>query len=259
MHVFKAADATLISSERLHAFLNEVAQRPSHFDLFQTLRRVEALSPHQPRLGDALRPKHEPLRFAQNPELTFAIGAIETVRVDALTPQLLQRVFGLLGPNGALPIHLIEYARERQLHDCDVIFLAFFNHLQHRFGLFFYRAWARAQPVVSLDRPDELLLIRHLSALLGLPAPAFSDDTLGLYPKLHFVGRLVEVDLRSPDAHGINFEPPKHPQNPIHQRNQREPHRKQHHACKTVQKTLSCGIAPVMGDEGQHHHTHHIG
>ncbi len=31
----------------------------------------------------------------------------------AAPPRLVQRVFGLLGPNGALPIHLTEYARER--------------------------------------------------------------------------------------------------------------------------------------------------
>jgi type VI secretion system protein ImpH len=227
MHAFEVADVPDPSTERLLAYLDAVAQHPSHFDLFQTLRRVEALSPQHPRLGDALRPQHEPIRFAQNPELTFAIGAIETVRLDAPTPQLLQRVFGLLGPNGALPIHLTEYARERQLHEGDVTFLAFLNHLQHRFGLFFYRAWARAQPVVSLDRPHESRLIQHLSALLGLPASASMDqdlrkavptrriddtvprygeeitttlgsfcvspmdDALGLFPKLHWVGRLA--------------------------------------------------------------------
>ncbi len=184
------ADAPAVSAQRLRAYLDKVVRHPSHFDLFQTLRRIEALSPQHPRLGDALRPQHEPIRFAQNAELTFAIGAIESLRVDEPTPQLLQRVFGLLGPNGALPIHLTEYARERQLHEGDTTFLAFLNHLQHRFGLFFYRAWARAQPAVSLDRPHESLLVRHLSALLGLPATAPSDDAVSLFAKLHFVGRL---------------------------------------------------------------------
>jgi type VI secretion system protein ImpH len=61
-------------------------------------------------------------------------------------PRLMQRIFGLLGPNGALPLHLTEYARERAQHHGDPTFQRFLDTLTHRFALLFYRAWAEAQP-----------------------------------------------------------------------------------------------------------------
>jgi type VI secretion system protein ImpH len=64
--------------------------------------------------------------------------------------------------------------------------------LLHRFGLFFYRAWARTQPVVALDRPDDAPIVRHIGALLGLIEPATRRrDALGDFPKLFFAGRLA--------------------------------------------------------------------
>ena len=64
--------------------------------------------------------------------------------------------------------------------------------LLHRFGLFFYRAWARTQPVVALDRPDDAPIIRHVGALFGLIEPAIRNrDALGDFPKLFFAGRLA--------------------------------------------------------------------
>ena len=104
---------------------------------------------------------------------------------------MVQRVIGFLGPNGALPIHLSEYALDRKLHSADETFTRFLDILLHRFGLFFYRAWARSQPTVSLDREDESPLIRHVGAWIGLGEQrARRRDALGDFPKLFFVGRL---------------------------------------------------------------------
>ena len=174
-----------------NALFDRLAARHGRFDLFQALRRVEAAHPGKPRLGDALRPSDEPLRFHEEPALTFAPAAISALDRSAGTPRLVQRIIGFLGPNGALPIHLTEYARERQLHNGDRTFGAFLNMLLHRFGLFFYRAWARANPVVNLDRPKDAPVVRHVGALLGLAEPALRErDALGDFAKLHFVGRL---------------------------------------------------------------------
>ncbi len=104
----------------------------------------------------------------------------------------MQRVFGFLGPNGALPIHLTEYARERLLYNGDRTFGRFLDMLLHRFGLFFYRAWARTQPVVALDRPDDAPIVRHIGSLFGLIEPSTRNrDALGDFPKLFFAGRLA--------------------------------------------------------------------
>lgn len=65
------------------------------------------------------------------------------------------RFFGMLGPNGPLPLHLTEYARSRSIHAGDQTLVRFLDIFHHRFMALFYRAWAQAQPTVSLDRPGE--------------------------------------------------------------------------------------------------------
>ena len=179
-----------------------IAARPTAYDLFQALREIEIAHPHLPPLGDALRPADEPVRFAEDAALTFAPSAIVAVKPSKHSPpKLVQRVFGFLGPNGALPVHLTEYARERQLHHGDHTLSGFLGMLLHRFGLFFYRAWARATPVVSLDRGEDATLVRHLGSVIGLgEASQRRRDALGDFPKLHFLGRLAR---QTRDADGL--------------------------------------------------------
>lgn len=176
------------------ALFDEIDRDAHKFDLFQAMRRIENAFPDRPRLGDAMRPGEEPIRFTQEASLIFAptpIAALERKDI-ARPPRLVQRVFGFLGPNGALPIHLTEYARERQLYDNDPTFVAFLNTLLHRFGLFFYRAWARAQPVVGLDRPADATIVRHVGSLFGVIEKSTRNrDALGDFPKLFFAGRLA--------------------------------------------------------------------
>jgi type VI secretion system protein ImpH len=191
--VNERADTAVTEAPRPEELLARLAARPGRFDLFQALRRLEAVYPDKPRLGDALRPADEPVRFNEEPELTFAPAAIMRLeRGRPGAPRLVQRVIGFLGPNGALPTHLTEYARERALHHQDRTVVGFLNMMLHRFGLFFYRAWARANPVVGLDRPREAPVVRHVGALFGLGEPALRErDALGDFAKLHFVGRLA--------------------------------------------------------------------
>jgi type VI secretion system protein ImpH len=185
--------ATADTSGDAHALLERIRERPGRFDLFQAMRRIESVHPGKPRFGDALRPGDEPIRFAEEATLTFAPAAISMVdRTAQGVPRLMQRIIGFLGPNGALPTHLTEYARERQLHHADRSFGSFLNMLLHRYGLFFYRAWARANPVVDLDRPKDAPFVRHVGALIGLAEPGLRErDALGDFAKLHFVGRLA--------------------------------------------------------------------
>ena len=52
-------------------------------------------------------------------------------------------------------IHMTEYARERIYHHQDTSLSAFADLFHHRLALLFcHRAWADAQPTVSLDRAD---------------------------------------------------------------------------------------------------------
>ncbi|MGZ5217437.1 MAG: type VI secretion system baseplate subunit TssG [Caldimonas sp.] len=182
------------SSVSAQALFDEIERDAAKFDLFQAMRRIENVFIDKPRLGDAMRPGEEPIRFTQEPSLIFAPAPIAALdRSDATRPpRLVQRVFGFMGPNGALPIHLTEYGRERQLYDNDPTFVRFLDTLLHRFGMFFYRAWARAQPVVGLDRPVDATIVRHVGALFGLIEKSTRErDALGDFPKLFFAGRLA--------------------------------------------------------------------
>ncbi len=84
--------------------------------------------------------------------------------------------FGLFGPNGPLPVHLTEYARERIYHHQDTSLRAFADLFHHRLALLFYRAWADAQPTVSLDRADNRRFEDYLSSLIGMGQPGQQEQ-----------------------------------------------------------------------------------
>ncbi len=186
------SDGRIDSRSPAAVVLARLVQRPDRFDLFEAMRLIENAHRDKPRLGDALRPVDEPVRFAQEPSLVFAPSPVAAFSVrEGAPPRLVQRVFGFLGPNGALPIHLTEYAREREVYSRDPTFLRFLDTLLHRFGLLFYRAWARAQPVVGLDRPAEASVVRQVGSLIGLGERGLCHrDALGDMPKLFYAGRL---------------------------------------------------------------------
>jgi type VI secretion system protein ImpH len=111
----------------------------------------------------------ECIRIGQEPSLAFAPSAIHAFEPesDAGRGRLKILGFGLFGPNGPLPIHLTEYARERILsHDRTLV--GFCDIFHHRFTLFFYRAWADVQSTASLDRPAEDRFSRYVGSLVHL-------------------------------------------------------------------------------------------
>lgn len=184
------------------AWLQRVMAAPYRYDFYQLLRHIESAHPHLPRLGEALRPADEPVRVAQSAELTFAPAPVNEVVFGAEgTPRLMQRIFGLIGPNGPLPIHLTELARDRSLHHADPVLQRFLDTLTNRFALLFYRAWATAQPVLSLDRPGDTAFARRLGSLFGIGSETLTGrDALGDAPKLYFSGRLSR---QARDADGL--------------------------------------------------------
>ena len=184
------------------AWLQRLGEQPYRYDFYQTLRRIESAHPHLPRLGEAVRPSDEPVRLSQPAELTFAPAALHALIPRAAgAPRLSQRIFGLVGPNGPLPLHLTELARERIHHHGDPGLQRFLDMLGHRFTLLFYRAWAQAQPTLSLDRPDDRQFSRRLGALSGLGNDTLlSRDAAGDASKLHFTGRLSR---QTRDADGL--------------------------------------------------------
>lgn len=168
--------------------------RPEAFELFEALRRLECAWPERPRLGRSTRPAEDAVRLGQTPSLAFAPRDIErfqpgseggNVRLDSL-------VLGLFGPHGPLPLHLTEYALEREYHARDTTLRAFANLFHHRMIGLFYRAWADAQPTVHMDRPDEDRFQLYVGSLVGLATPGLQQrDRLPDRFKRFFAGRLV--------------------------------------------------------------------
>jgi type VI secretion system protein ImpH len=164
------------------ALWRTVAQAPFRQDFYVLLRRIENLWRERPRLGRALRPADEAVRVAQDPELDFAPAAVSSLRKPerAVAPRLGVRMFGLFGPNGALPLHLTELARGRERQHGDASLRAFIDIFHHRMFLLFYRGWAQAQPAVELDRRNDARIDAIVGSLAGLaPAAARKRDAIG--------------------------------------------------------------------------------
>jgi type VI secretion system protein ImpH len=178
--VDEAASNAAANAAAMAKLFDDLAAAPYAHDFFHVLRRIDALSfksdtPTQPkRLGRALRPHLEPIRLGQDAELDFAPAAITSFSAQPHSPPRLGvRFFGLFGPQGALPLHVTEFARERERHHGDAGVARFADVFHHRALSLFYRAWAQAQPVVHLDRPGDDQFGKWLGALFGLGPTEF--------------------------------------------------------------------------------------
>jgi type VI secretion system protein ImpH len=172
-----------------------LSRAPGQFDFFQVMRRLESLTcdrPERPLFGSALRPVDEPIRLGQEPTMAFppnALSGVEPGR-NGVPPRLAVNFFGLLGPNGALPLHLTEYVRDRVRNAADPTMSRFLDVFHHRMLMFFYRAWASAEPTASHDRPETDRFLTYVGSLLGLGQPSVRGrDELPDDAKLFYAGR----------------------------------------------------------------------
>jgi type VI secretion system protein ImpH len=183
------------------ALFAELSEATYRHDFYQTLRRLECLFDDRPRWGLAKKPAEEPVRFGQAPDLAFAPAPMASFAMGSggEPPRLHVHLFGLLGPNGPLPLHLTEYARERMRHG-DSTFSRFLDVLQHRFVTLFYRAWAQAQPHVNRDRPGTDRFAVYTGAFVGVaPESLRNRDALPDLAKLFHAGTLVR-GMRNADG-----------------------------------------------------------
>ena len=171
--------------------LEHIAAQPWSFDFFHALRWIECYFSERPRLGTARKPADEPIRLGQTADLSFAPSSLHSL-VPATAkskPRLDVRFFGLFGPNGPLPYHLTEHARNRQMHHGDASFARFADMFHHRLLLLFYRAWAQAQPTVGLDRPGDDRFAAYVGSLIGIGSSELTQrDAVSDHVKLHFSG-----------------------------------------------------------------------
>ena len=180
-------------AERRQALFAAIAAEPWRWNYFQALRLLDCLSPELPRLGQARRPADEAVRLGQPPALDFAPASLAGLVPGhgGAPARISVRFLGLFGPNGPLPLHLSEYARQRLLHAGDASLVRFADLIHHRFLTLFYRAWAQAQPCVSLDRPGQDRFAHYVGALCGLGLDSLRGrDAMPDHAKLHHAAGL---------------------------------------------------------------------
>ncbi len=170
-----------------------LCETPENHHIFLALRIIEAQYAEQPRLGQSRRPREDAVRLGQEARMAFPPNTIRAFTPPGKGPgSLINRFFGFFGPHGPLPIHLTEYARERQINNRDSSFVGFANMLTHRIMSLLYRAWVTGQPAVDFDRGADADFERHVAALAGHHGAALRNrDAMPDLARRHFAGLLA--------------------------------------------------------------------
>lgn len=166
---------------------------PHGIDFFWALRQIQAHATDKPKIGESFHPSEDPICINQPPDLRFASSSLTSYQPAAEgKPGRLEISFmGLFGPNGAMPLHITEYARDR-LREGDRTLVTFANFFQHRLFTLFFRSWAVHQKAVDFDRPDAQRFRKYLGSLIGIGMPSMQDrDAIEDTAKVYFSGRLA--------------------------------------------------------------------
>lgn len=178
-------------------------QEPYRFGFFQAVRRLENVYHDKPRVGESVRASDDPFRLGQEVSLRFSPATLAAYRPgeDGRPDRLSGYFLGMFGPNGPLPLHMTEYARNRVRNYGDSTFISFVDIFHHRMLCLFYRCWASAQPTVSFDRPEADRFSSYVGSLIGLGMDSLRGrDAMPDVAKLHFAGRL---GLQTRNAEGL--------------------------------------------------------
>lgn len=176
-----------------------IGQAPWKLSFLGLLRHLSARHPELPPIGQACKPRDEPLRVGQQAALTFAPR--EIAQLQPLPGRLKVQLFGLgmLGPNGALPLHLTEIVRERSESHRDSTVADFLDLFHHRALTQFYRAWASSQATAGLDRRGDEVFSRYIGWLAGNEAGEIAHRPLPPHARLAASAHQVR-EARNPDG-----------------------------------------------------------
>ncbi|TAL94426.1 MAG: type VI secretion system baseplate subunit TssG [Paraburkholderia sp.] len=185
-------------------FIERLQAEPWRYGFLTLLRRIGADARIDP-VGTARRPRAEPFRLGQQPGLAFAPR--EIAGVGEANGRLKVRLFGLgmLGPNGPLPIHVTEIARDREESRRDTTLVNFLDIFHHRYLTLLYRAWASAQATAGLDRPDNERFSFYVASLTGLDTGEIDHRPLPAHARLAASAHLVR-EARNPDGLRMTLE-----------------------------------------------------
>ena len=175
--------------------LERLSETPEKHHFFHALRVLDSAFGEAAPIGEAARPRDDKVRFGQEAELKFPPSTVArfTPPTEGKPARLINRFFGLFGPHGPLPIHMTEYARDRQRNHRDPTLVEFANILTHRLTTLLYKAWKSGQPAPSFDRGKNDEFERKVAAIAGYHgthlrgADAFPD-----LAKRHYAGLLAQ-------------------------------------------------------------------
>ncbi|MBV8483140.1 MAG: type VI secretion system baseplate subunit TssG [Verrucomicrobia bacterium] len=179
----------------------EITSNPYAFNFYRAVRMLEAEFRDRPRVGNSIRLEEDFLRFCQIPSLSFAPSTLEGAEQVEKGLRLFVNFLGMFGPNGPLPQHLTDFARDRYRNAHDPTFVRFMDVFHHRMLSFFYRAWALNQKSADFDRPEESRYANYFGSLFGIAMPGLRErDTVPDPAKIYFSGHLA---AQSRNAEGL--------------------------------------------------------
>ncbi len=174
------------------SIVQKLSDNPHDYGFYEAMRMIECHYKDHTRLGETLKSSDDMIRLGQTPTTAFApstLASAETGKDSLLHLNVF--FFGMFGPNGALPLHLTEYANERVRTARDESFIHFMDMFHHRLLCLFYRAWANKEPTVHFDRPEQDRFHMYTGSLLGIGTPAVQDrDLMPDNSKMHYAGHM---------------------------------------------------------------------
>ncbi len=162
---------------------------PESMGFFELLRRLER---DDARFGRSGGPLREPARLGQRARLTFGTRDVAGFH-PGTPPKVDVEVLGLLGPEGAMPLHLTRWVLSRLSERwftegsdaaSDTTFLDFCNLLQHRMMALYWRGWADARPEVQIEHGPAGRVQALVEALAGTALPGTKPKVPDLQTRL---------------------------------------------------------------------------
>jgi len=148
------------------ALIEQLQAQPWRYGFFALMRRLNA-NPAVAPVGTARLPGADPFRVGQKPSLIFAPREIAEAKLKDGKLHIRLYGLGMAGPNGPLPIHVTEIAREREELRQDPTLSNFLDIFHHRSLTLLYRAWARSQSTANLDRLEHDRFSVYVATLSG--------------------------------------------------------------------------------------------
>ncbi|MBT0518405.1 type VI secretion system baseplate subunit TssG [Morganella morganii] len=162
------------------------------------MRAVTAKYPDMPPVGTASRPRQEPYRLGQTPNMAFAPREIADISHDGNLCHIDLYSLGIWGPQGAMPVNFTEQAFIRLEHQ-DTLLRDFVNIFHHRALSLFYRNWFVSQDVATLDRKDDERFSFYIGALIGLVPDEICNSVLPTHARLSSASHLIR-EARNPEG-----------------------------------------------------------